>query len=81
MGTSVKPLSGGGTWRSSTRGRRRATGRGLHSSTFWLNLSAFGGIEVHGGVVEKVRRKCQGVLRSLRGCLGCILCRKRLKLS
>jgi len=28
-----------------------------------------------------VSRRCQGVLRSIRGCSGCILCQKRLGLS
>jgi hypothetical protein len=30
---------------------RSVPGRGVHSSTFWLNLSAFCGTEVHLGVV------------------------------
>jgi hypothetical protein len=42
-------------------------GRGLHSSTFRLSLSVF--------------RRCQGVSRNTRGCLDCILCQKRLRLS
>ena len=29
---------------------------------------------------QEVFRICQGVLRSIRGCLGCILCQKRLRL-
>jgi hypothetical protein len=51
-------------------------GRGLHSSTvsFWLNLSAFCGIQgAFRGIYE--------VSRGIRGCLGCILCQKRLRLS
>ena len=56
-------------------------GKGLHSFTSWLNLSAFCGIGVHSGVIEEVFRRCQGVLRSISGCLGCILCQKRLRLS
>jgi len=35
--------------------------RGLHSSTFRLNLSALCGIGVHLGVVEGVFRRCRGV--------------------
>jgi hypothetical protein len=53
----------------------------LHSSTFRLNLSAFCGIGVPVGVVEEVFRRCQGVLRSIRGCSGCVLCQKQLRLS
>jgi hypothetical protein len=49
--------------------------RGLHSSTFRLNVSAFCGTE----------GTCKGCLcggsGGLRGCLGCISCQKRLKLS
>ena len=26
-------------------------------------------------------RRCKGALRSIRGCLGCISCQKRLRLS
>ena len=50
-------------------------GRGLHSSTFWLNLSAFCGIGVACG-------GCVGVFSGgVWGCLGCTLCQERLKLS
>jgi len=35
--------------------------RGLHSSTFRLNVSAFCGIEVHLGVAYGVLRRCSGV--------------------
>jgi cullin 1 len=55
-----------------------ATGRGLHSSTFRLNFSAFCGTGVHSGFVEAVFRRCEGVLRSIRGCSRCFLCHKRL---
>jgi len=55
--------------------------RGLLSSTFRLNLSAFCGIWVHLGVVQGLFRRCQGVFRSIRGCAGCTLCQKRLRLS
>jgi len=54
-------------------------GRGLHSSTFRLNVSAFYGIGsafrgcFTGGV--------QGVSGGLRGCPRCVLCQKRLRLS
>jgi hypothetical protein len=58
-----------------------AVGRGSHSSTSQLNLSAFCGIGVHLVVVYGVFRRCQGVLRSIRGCSGCIMCQKRHRLS
>ena len=56
-------------------------GRGLHSFTFRLNLSAFCVIGVDLGVVQGVPGRCHGVLSSIRGCLGCILCQKQLRLS
>jgi len=56
-------------------------GRGLHSSTFRLKLSAFCGIGVYLGVTYGVSRRCQGVLTSIRGCSGCISCQARLRLS
>jgi hypothetical protein len=49
----------------------RDGGRGLHSSTFRLNVSAFRGI---GGA----SRGCVG---GVKGLLGCVLRQKRLKLS
>ena len=55
--------------------------RGLHSSTFRLTLSAYCRTGVHSGIVQGVIRRCQGVLRSIRGCSGCILCQKRHRLS
>ena len=62
-------------WRN-TWGRVR--GRGLHSPTFQLNLSALCGI---GGA----SRGCLGGVREvsggIKGCLRCILCQKRLRLS
>ena len=33
------------------------------------------------GGVQQVCRRCQGVLRSIRGCSGCMLCQKLLRLS
>ena len=53
-------------------------GRGLHSSTFQLNLSAFCGIgdafrDCLGGVL--------GVRGDIRGQFGRLLCQKRLRLS
>jgi hypothetical protein len=58
--------------------QRNMGGRGLHSSTFRLNVSAFCGM---GGAF----RGCLGgeweVLGVRCGCLGCILCQKRLGLS
>jgi hypothetical protein len=53
----------------------------VNSSTFRLNSSAFFGIGVNLGVVLGVFRRCLGVLMSIRGCSGCILCQKRLRLS
>ena len=59
----------------------RVLPRGLHSSTFRVNAGAYGGI---GGAL----RGFQGVFRGfkggswgIRGCLRCVLCRKRLMLS
>jgi len=37
-------------------------GRGLHSSTFRLNVSAFCGIGVHLGIFYAVLRRCYGIL-------------------
>jgi len=45
-------------------------GRGLRSSTFRLNLSAFCGIRVHVGFGLGLFRRCQGMQRSVRGGLG-----------
>jgi len=45
-------------------------GRGLHSFTFRLNLSAFCGIGVNVGVDAGVFRRCQGVFRRCQGVLG-----------
>jgi len=53
-------------------------GRGLHSSTFRLNLSALCGI---GGASEGCLGVVQGVLEGIRGHEGRILCEKRLRLS
>ena len=50
-------------------------GRGLHPFIFLLNVSAFCGI---GGAF----RGClEGVFGGIRGCLGCILFQKLLRLS
>jgi len=46
----------------------RVPGRGLHLSTFRLNVSAFCGI---GGCVEGLFRGCQGDPGGVWGCLGC----------
>jgi len=43
----------------------RSLGRGLHSSTFELNVSAFCGAGVCSGVVSRVYRGRQGVLGSI----------------
>ena len=42
-------------------------GRGLHSFTFQLNVSAFCGI---GGAFRGSFRGCSGVLGGMRGCAG-----------
>jgi len=43
------------------------TTRGLHSSTFRLNLSAFCGIEVCLGIAQGVFRRCQGGIKEYQG--------------
>ena len=55
-------------------------GRGLHSSTFRLNVSAFCGT---GGAFRGCLGGAQEVNGGITGCLrvGCILCQKRLRLS
>ena len=55
-----------------------ALGRGLHSSTFRLNVSALCEMGVHLGLFIGCFRR---IFAGIRGCLGCILCQKRLKLS
>jgi hypothetical protein len=52
--------------------------RGLHSSTFWLNISAFCG---KGGAFRGCLGVVEQVLGGIWGCLGCILCQKWLRLS
>jgi hypothetical protein len=56
----------------------RIPGRGLHSSAFRLNVSAFCGI---GGASRGCLGVVYEVLGGIRGCLGCTLCHKRLRLS
>ena len=53
--------------------RREADGRGLHSSTFQLNVSTFCGIE---GVRGLFRGGIQGVFRA---CLGFSVCLLRIQ--
>ena len=53
-------------------------GRGLHSSTVWLNVSAFC---VIGGVIRGYIGGVWQALGGVKGCLGYILCQKRLRLS
>jgi hypothetical protein len=53
-------------------------GRGLHSSTFRLNLSASCGI---GGAFRCCLGGVWEVSRGVRACSGCVLCQKRLRLS
>jgi formyltetrahydrofolate synthetase len=59
-------------------GRLERLGRGLHSSTFWLNVSAFCEI---GGAFWGCSRSVYGGFRGIRGCIGSVLCQKRLRLS
>jgi hypothetical protein len=53
-------------------------GRGLHSFTSQLNLSAFCGIE---GTLRGFLGGVWGVSGGIKGCLGCILFQKWLRLS
>ena len=53
-------------------------GRGLHSSTFRLNVSAFYGM---GGAFRGCGGGVQEVAGGVRGCVRCIVCQKRLRLS
>jgi len=53
-------------------------GRGLHSSTFRLNVSGFCGI---GGAYRGRMGGVYGGLGGIRGCIECIVCQKRLRLS
>jgi hypothetical protein len=53
-------------------------GRGLHSSTFRLNVSALCGI---GGAFRGCLGVVYGVSGGIGGRLGCISCQKRLRLS
>jgi len=57
---------------------KMSRGRGLHSSTFRLNVSDFCGT---GGAFEGCSGGVYGVLGGIGGCIGCIMCQKRLKLS
>jgi len=58
--------------------RARPEARGLHSSTFQLNVSAFYSI---GGALRGCLGSVLVVVGDYRGYLGCILCQKRLRLS
>jgi hypothetical protein len=53
-------------------------GRGLHSFTSQLNLSAFC---MTGGALRDCFGCVQGVVRNIRGVRAVLLCQKRLKLS
>ena len=53
-------------------------GRGIHSSTFQLNISALCGI---GGAFRGCLRGDWQVPWYMRGCIGCVLRQKRLRLS
>jgi len=61
--------------------RPKPMSRSLHSSTFRLNLSTFCGMGVHVGMFRGCLGGVRGLLRSIRGCSGCILCQKRPRLS
>jgi hypothetical protein len=60
------------------QGRWKDHGRGLHSSTFRLNVSAFC---VTGGAFRGWLGGVSKVSGGIMGCFGCISCEKRLKLS
>ena len=53
-----------------------ATGGGSHSSTFRLNLSALCGTE---STFLGCLGGAWGVTGGMKGCLGCMLCQKRLR--
>ena len=53
-------------------------GRGLHTPTFRLNVSAFCGI---GGAINGCSGGVRQAFGDIRPCHGCILCQKRLRLS
>ena len=57
-----------------------AAAAGAYTRPLFGSTRAFFGIRVHLGIVQGVFRKCEGVLRSIRGCLGCVLCQQRLRL-
>ena len=46
---------------------KRDAGRGLYSSTFRIDVSAFCGIGVHVGAVSEVFRRCAGVSGGVQG--------------
>jgi hypothetical protein len=57
-------------------------GKDLHSSTFRFNLSAFCGIGgAFSGYLGGIAWGIRGYLGDIWGCLGCVLCQKRLRLS
>jgi len=57
---------------------RLVLGRGLHSFIIQLNLSTF---HWRGDAFSGCLMDVCAVLGGIRGCLGCILCQKRLRLS
>jgi len=59
----------GMTAETAQRKGRALLGRGLHSSTFRLNVSAFCGIGV---AIRGCPGAVQGVLGLIMGCLGCM---------
>jgi len=64
--------------RAPRRTSRRPQSRGLHSSTFWLDLSAICGI---GGTCGGRLGVLKGELRGTQGYAWRILCQKGLRLS
>jgi len=64
-----EPLAAGGVGGGGCKGRGGG-GRGLHSSTFQLIVSA---VCVIGGALRGCLGAVQGVSGGIRGCAGCVL--------
>ena len=65
-------------WSSSSSMVPFPSSRDLHSSTFRLNVSAFCG---KGAAIRGGLEAVYGVVGGISGCLGHLLCQKRLRLS